>query len=75
MIRRLARQAIASFVAWRHARRLAKASPEIVELQLEIEKRSRGHRKTEPLRRELRARVTARLAREQGLPAQERKFT
>ncbi len=75
MIRRLARQALAAFTSWRHARRVAKTAPEVAELQREIAKRSRRHRKTEPLRRELRARVTAALAREQGITIQERKFS
>lgn len=75
MIRRLARQALAAFFAWRRANRVAKASPEIAELQREIAKRSRRHRKTEPLRRELRARVTAALAREQDITIEERKLS
>lgn len=75
MIRRLARQALAAFFAWRRASRVAKVSPEIAELQREIAKRSRRHRKTEPLRRELRARVAAQLACEQGITIQGRKFS
>ncbi|AZO77518.1 MULTISPECIES: hypothetical protein [unclassified Bosea (in: a-proteobacteria)] len=75
MIRRLARQAIASFTAWRHARRVARAHPEIEALRQQVADRCRRYRNAEPLRRELRARVIAELAREQGRTIQERRFS
>lgn len=74
MIRRLARQALAAFTAWRHRRRVAKADPEVARLSRLAEDRAAKHRKAEPTRRELRARVLANLAREQGRDLPERIF-
>ncbi|KPH79355.1 hypothetical protein [Bosea vaviloviae] len=73
MIRRLARTALASFTAWRHRRRVAKADPEIARLARLASDRAAKHRKAEPIRRELRARVIANLAREQGVTLADRK--
>lgn len=78
MIRRLARQALAAFFALRARRRAERAAaalsrrviavdPEIARLQSEIAKRAARHRNAAPLRRELRNRVVANLAREQSL--------
>lgn len=86
MIRRLARQALAAFTAWRDQRRAAKAAadlvrriaattPEIPRLQSQIAERARRHRKVEPLRRRLRAEVIANLAREQGRTIPERRVS
>jgi hypothetical protein len=86
VIRRLARQALAAFIALRVrrraereaivlARRIAVVDPEIPRLRQQIEDRCRRFQNAEPLRRELRARVTARLAREQGRTLQERRFS
>jgi uncharacterized lipoprotein YmbA len=86
MIRRLARQALAAFLALRDRRRAERAAaaltrrvtvadPEIARLQGEIAKRAARHRNAAPLRRELRNRVVANLAREQGITIQERKFS
>lgn len=72
MIRRLARQALDAFTAWRLARRVAKADPVVADLQRRIAELSRKHRGAAPLRRELRARVIANLAREQGVTPPER---
>ncbi len=66
MLRRLSRQALAAFTAWRHRRRVAKADPEIARLARLASERAAQHRKAEPTRRELRARVLANLAREQS---------
>lgn len=84
MIRRLARQALASFrsmlakrrkakEAARIDRRLRVTSPEIVSLREKIAEHSRCHRKVEPLRRQLHDHVIANLAREQGRTVPERK--
>lgn len=67
MLRRLSRQALTAFTAWRHRRRVAKADPEIARLARVASDRAAKHRKAEPTRRELRARVIANLEREQGI--------
>lgn len=74
-LRRLARTALASFTAWRHRRRVARADPEIARLARLAADRAAKHRKAEPTRRELRARVIANLAREQGVNLSERQFS
>lgn len=74
MLRRLARQALSAFAAWRHRRRVAKADPEIARLARLASERAAQHRNASSTRRELRARVTANLAREQGRDLPERIF-
>lgn len=66
MIARLARKALDAFTSWRLARRVARVAPNTAALRQQIAERSRKHRNAAPLRRQLRAEVAARLAREQG---------
>lgn len=75
MLRRLARQALSAFAAWRHRRRVAKADPEIARLARLASERAAQHRNAAPVRRELRARVIANLAREQNRTLPERLFS
>ena len=70
--RSLARRVLDAFTAWRLARRVEKADPEIARLARLAADRAAKHRKSEPTRRELRARVLANLAREQGRSLPER---
>lgn len=72
MTRHLARRILDTFKAWRLARRLDKANPELPELRRQIAECSRKHRNAAPLRRRLRAEVAARLAQEQGRSLPER---
>lgn len=72
MTRHLARRILDGFIAWRLARRVEKADPEIARLARIAAERAAKHRKAEPTRRELRARVIANLAREQGRSLPER---
>ena len=74
-LRRLARQAMNAFTAWRLARRVAKADPEVARLARLAADRAAKHRAAEPTRRQLRARVIANLAREQGVTIADRKFS
>lgn len=74
MLRRLSRQALAAFTAWRHRRRVAKADPEIARLARLASERAAQHRNASSTRRELRARVIANLEREQGKTISERAF-
>ena len=74
MIRRLARQAISSFTAWRHRRRLARAAPELVSLAQQIEAERRKHRPVRRLIRAQREAMTARLARELSATLPDRRF-
>lgn len=69
MIRRLARQALAGFAAWRHRRRVARAAPEIAFLAAELEKLRRSHRPTRRLMRAQRDALHSRMARELGVSA------
>ncbi len=69
------RRSVSRIVAWWLARRVAKADPEIARLARVASDRAAKHRKAEPTRRELRARVIANLAREQGVTIADRKFS
>lgn len=69
------RRSVSRIVAWWLARRVAKADPEIARLARVAKERAAQHRKAEPTRRELRARVLANLAREQGRELPERLFS
>lgn len=69
------RRSVSRIVAWWLARRVAKADPEIARLARVASERAAKHRKAEPTRRELRARVIANLAREQGRDLPERLFS
>jgi hypothetical protein len=85
VIRRLARQALAGFIAWRDRRRIAKASaalarrlaqaaPDLVARRAEIERLRQHHR---PIRRLLKAQreaMTARLAAELATTLPDRGF-
>ncbi len=76
MLRHLARQAFASFIAWRARRRLTRSTPELAEierLRREVAKLTRQHRPTATLRDQLKAAVRERLAREQGVSLTVRK--
>ncbi len=72
MTRHFARRILDAFTAWRLARRVEKADPEIARLARLAAEHASKHRKAEPTRRELRARVLAKLAREQGVTLPER---
>ena len=66
MILRTARRILDGVQAWRLARRVQRAAPEIVELRRQIAERSRQHRNAAPLRKQLRDQVIANLSREQA---------
>lgn len=72
MTRHLARRILDAFTAWRLARRVENANPVAAALKRQIAQRSRHHQNASALRRQLRAEVAARLAREQGRPVPER---
>lgn len=72
MTRRLARQIIDAFNAWRLARRVENVNPTAAALKRQIAEHARQHRNASTLRRQLRAEVAARLAREQGRSLPER---
>lgn len=72
MTRHLARRILSAFNAWRLARRVESANPVAAALKRQIAERSRQHRNAAGLRRQLRAEVAARLAREQGRTLPER---
>lgn len=75
MIRRLSRQALAAFTAWRHRRRVAKADPEIARLARVASDLAAKHRNAAPVRRALHDRVHSNLARELGVTIADRKFS
>lgn len=59
--RRLIRRVIGAFIAWRHRRRVARALPEINQLQRMILEHQRLHKPVKPLLRQRTAIVHERL--------------
>lgn len=74
-LRRIARQALASFTAWRHRRRVERADPELARLARLASEQATQHRKAAQTRRQLHDRVLANLLREQGKRQTERLFS
>ncbi len=68
------RRIVARITAWWAARRVAKALPEVAELQRQIEARRRKHQPVRHLQNSLRTHIRNQLAREQGKRLSERTF-
>jgi hypothetical protein len=64
MLRRLARKAFTSFIAWRARRRVIRTAPELAEIEREIRACRRKHQPTRRLMRAQREIVHAQLKRE-----------